>query len=396
MPAWAVSLQHNIDSLKVNMDEATTSFEKKISSLLEPVTSETLQLRETVSELTKIVHTQQSQIGYLRSKHKATTDRLIKLESYSMRENLIFSGLEEIPGETEEALRDALLCLVRDEMGLDPDDISIVRCHRLGNYMYRSSRTGPRDVIARFSAQNIKKSVLFAARKLRHREKPLYITNNFPKRSNKKRRVHRPVLKLARDMNKKASLVHSNLIIQGRTYTTDNLSAIPLDTTKLGTTISDTSILFSGRYSPYSNFLSMPGLFDENGIMYCSSEQYCQHAKAKHTGNDSIAMEILSETEPSVIKWLCDSIEGDTSTWADISVDIMKQCLLLKFVQNPGLRELMEQSGTKPHVECNKYDLYWGTGLMCTDPEADDPSKWKGQNKLGQVLDSVRTEITAC
>ena len=187
----------------------------------------------------------------------------------------------------------------------------------------------------------------------------------------------------------------NKLIIQGSAYTTDNLSDIPLDTTTLGITTTDSHILFNGRYSPYSNFFSRPDLFhdDQDDIAYCSTEQFYQHAKAKHLGNDSVAAEILAETDPATIKHLGEALTGSRDEWVETCRDVMQQGITLKFQQNADLLAHMQSSGSKIHVECNQYDQYWGIGLARTDPQSQDPDQWKGENILGNILDTVRENL---
>ena len=156
-------------------------------------------------------------------------------------------------------------------------------------------------------------------------------------------------------------------------------------------------ILFSGRYSPYSNFYSVPKLFsdDVSANVYCSSEQYFQYAKAKYFGLHGTAMEILAETDPAIIKQLGNFLSSsDKDSWINEAPRIMEAALTLKFSQNPDLRDLMTESGTKCHVECNQHDTYWGIGLARHNPDADKSDLWKGENMLGQLLDKVRDELT--
>ena len=37
--------------------------------------------------------------------------------------------------------------------------------------------------------------------------------------------------------------------------------------------------------------------------------------------------------------------------------------------------------------------LFWGVGLAIKEKECLDPAKWKGRNKLGEILTKVRAEL---
>ena len=169
-----------------------------------------------------------------------------------MRENLTFTGIEESEGESEETLCNTLYELFSEDMVIDTSSLVIVTCHRLSR---GGRRSGPRDVIARFATLRDKKLFLYAASKLKGRENPIYINEQFPKEIEQQRHILRPVLKLAKSLKKKAHFVQEKLIIEGKPYTVANLEDIPFNTSSLGTQITDKHVLFSGRFSPFSNFL---------------------------------------------------------------------------------------------------------------------------------------------
>jgi hypothetical protein len=37
----------------------------------------------------------------------------------------------------------------------------------------------------------------------------------------------------------------------------------------------------------------------------------------------------------------------------------------------------------------------WGIGLAATDPRAENPSLWRGQNLLGKIFTALRDELLA-
>ncbi|PCJ16153.1 MAG: hypothetical protein COB04_11425 [Gammaproteobacteria bacterium] len=44
-------------------------------------------------------------------------------------------------------------------------------------------------------------------------------------------------------------------------------------------------------------------------------------------------------------------------------------------------------------VEASPIDKIWGFGLAHDDPVSENPSTWKGQNRLGFALMAVRDEL---
>ena len=73
----------------------------------------------------------------------------------------------------------------------------------------------------------------------------------------------------------------------------------------------------------------------------------------------------------------------------------MEAALSAKFKDNYNLQQRLLKTGDRTLVEANTYDALWGIGLGLRDPATPDATKWKGQNLLGTLLESVRDEIKA-
>ena len=186
-PAWAVALRSDITAtIKAEIKEMVQDFTEQLKTKIDEVhdtvksvSADYTKLETKYTELQKTVQSQKSQIDHLTTMCTESRDRVIKMESYSMRENLIFSGFAEVPNETEDMICHMLLQLFCDEMYLDVTDITVVSCHRLGTYDQKARR--PRDIIARFSKHSSKKKVLFASKQLAGRAIPIYINEQFPR-----------------------------------------------------------------------------------------------------------------------------------------------------------------------------------------------------------------------
>jgi hypothetical protein len=135
-------------------------------------------------------------------------------------------------------------------------------------------------------------------------------------------------LKLAKSLKKKAHLVQDKLIIDRKPFTVGNLDDIPFDTSGLGTEITGDHVLFSGRFSPFSNFFTREDLFTgDDGITYCSTEQYFQYNKAVQSNCHSEAMNILYESDPVAIKKIGDSCKR-SKDWDKVAQDIIEKGVL--------------------------------------------------------------------
>jgi ribA/ribD-fused uncharacterized protein len=65
----------------------------------------------------------------------------------------------------------------------------------------------------------------------------------------------------------------------------------------------------------------------------------------------------------------------------------------LKFSQNEKFKEFLLSTNDKILVEASPYDTIWGIGMLETDPRAQNPSQWDGENLLGFALMEVRDEL---
>ena len=134
--------------------------------------------------------------------------------------------------------------------------------------------------------------------------------------------------------------------------------------------------------------------FWKNDVEYCCMEQYMMAGKARLFGDSEILAEILSENRPDAIKKLGRRVRNfDSDVWKAHKYDIVVEGNLCKFSQNPGLREFLLSTGNSILVEASPFDCIWGIGLKESDPRAQDPLQWKGQNLLGFALTEVRSHL---
>jgi ribA/ribD-fused uncharacterized protein len=68
--------------------------------------------------------------------------------------------------------------------------------------------------------------------------------------------------------------------------------------------------------------------------------------------------------------------------WDQVKRQVMKECVMAKFLQHPDLRKQLMETGDEELIEDSPIDAWWGCGKDGT-----------GQNVLGQVLMEVRKEL---
>jgi ribA/ribD-fused uncharacterized protein len=142
----------------------------------------------------------------------------------------------------------------------------------------------------------------------------------------------------------------------------------------------------------FSNF--HPCKFEVDGIKFNCSEQYFMYKKAMTFNDVPVAELILESIFPSEQKHLGRGVgDFDGNVWDEVKFKHMYDACYAKFSQNPDLKEqLLNTIGTRL-VEASPYDKIWGIGFREDDPNAHDPSLWKGLNLLGEVLDDVRATL---
>ena len=67
--------------------------------------------------------------------------------------------------------------------------------------------------------------------------------------------------------------------------------------------------------------------------------------------------------------------------------------LLFQFTTHLSLRRYLLKTHPNIPVYCYPTSTFWGVGLSKEKKEGLDPTKWKGQNKLGYLLAKVRDEM---
>lgn len=134
------------------------------------------------------------------------------------------------------------------------------------------------------------------------------------------------------------------------------------------------------------------GFSDSEGNYYNCCEQYMMAQKAKLFGDDEMFEAIMKSDCPREQKGMGRRVSGfDDKVWQANCETIVRQGNLLKFGQNERLQQLLLDTGELQMVEASPFDKIWGVGVSMK--KAGDRSKWKGENKLGRILDVVRSDL---
>ncbi|MDK9790177.1 NADAR family protein [Vibrio sp. D431a] len=104
---------------------------------------------------------------------------------------------------------------------------------------------------------------------------------------------------------------------------------------------------------------------------------------------------IMETDNPKVAKAQGRKVEGfDKRVWDSKIIGILRVANRAKFMQNPNLFQKLISFSGLTFVEASPYDEIYGVGMSEDHPDIEDPSKWKGENKLGYVLTELAKELS--
>ena len=146
--------------------------------------------------------------------------------------------------------------------------------------------------------------------------------------------------------------------------------------------------------SPLSNLHPAP--IKINNREYRTVEHYYLQQEALNAGNEELAEKIVTQVDVLKAKQLSKPLKRVDQElkikWESIRQNIMYEAVSAKFRQNQHLREFLVTTGESKIAESSPYDIFWGTGVRLNDKDAFDPTSWKGENKMGEILENVRKE----
>ncbi|CAG2224523.1 unnamed protein product [Mytilus edulis] len=175
------------------------------------VTSSVSQLQAGFNDMSLDVDNLKSDLSNLHDKH-------LDLQTRSMRENLVFTGLP-LTNETEDT-EDLLRQFMRNEMKMD-SAIDFHRAHRFGKESSVKDRQNrnlynTRPIVCRFKNFKDREQVRYAASALKGTH--FGVNEQFPKEINDRRKILWPYFKEAKSQKRKVHLKKDRLFIDGAEF----------------------------------------------------------------------------------------------------------------------------------------------------------------------------------
>jgi ribA/ribD-fused uncharacterized protein len=136
--------------------------------------------------------------------------------------------------------------------------------------------------------------------------------------------------------------------------------------------------------------------FVVDGVHYLTAEHYMMAQKAKLFEDHEAYEAILRSADPREAKQLGRSVQNFVpEIWDEHCSEIVIEGNFHKFSQNPDLLTFILSTSPKILVEASPSDRIWGIGLAKTEPNASNPTKWRGKNLLGFALVEARRRLQA-
>ncbi|KAF9116528.1 hypothetical protein BGX27_001822 [Mortierella sp. AM989] len=136
------------------------------------------------------------------------------------------------------------------------------------------------------------------------------------------------------------------------------------------------------EYGEFSNFYYSP--ITLNGKEWPTTEHYFQAQKFAHLDDQNyVEMIRITDTPGSAAKMGRNRSWPLRSDWEAVKDDIMRECVLQKFLQHPDLAKVLLSTGDRYLNEHTRNDSYWADG-----------GNGKGKNMLGIVLMETREKIS--
>ena len=249
----------------------------------------------------------------LHKENASLKDRISKIESNQVRNNIIISGIPESKWEpyntTVARIHDTIAAAFSsgdiDQALEEARSIKIICCNHIGRYQMGRNRS-----ISATLRNGDKEKIMQHKKNLPN---GIYINEEFPFEVKHNREKLRPIWKLAKNCSEyrdKCKLLGDRLVINGINYTVNDLHKLPEDLSpyKAAQQENHEYIAFHGEHSPWSYFHPSPFVID--GQHYHSAEQWIQLSKAMLFGDNSTANKILQADSPRECKHLSYQIHG--------------------------------------------------------------------------------------
>ena len=127
-------------------------------------------------------------------------------------------------------------------------------------------------------------------------------------------------------------------------------------------------------------------------IPFITSEHAYQWSKCVEALRVDLAEEVTKAKSPHEAKRIASKINPIPANWHVIKDDVMKKILTAKCQQSVKFRRVLLHTGDKIIIEARP-DMHWGSGLSYNLTLTSKPAFHPGNNQLGKILMSLRSDL---
>lgn len=370
------NIEGKLDNMNVEMRTMKGTI-NELQSSLESVNGKLSKASEKIEVLTtktKRIDSLEREVGLLKESNKELEERVIQLDSYSRRENILIDGLEETESEDCEAEIQTMFA-----NKLDLNSIAIQRCHRLGK---KKRGDKPRRIIVRLVLYKDKERIMKRTSRLEGSD--IYINHDFPMQVERERAELRPFLRLAKKIDESSRFVQNKLRFQGRLYTKDTVQDMNINMDDLGMRFTEEHVFFAGQHAVLSNWY--PCAITYGGQTFASAEHLYQHRKCIALQRPDLALKVLEAATPYNAMLVGKETKEDGDWISRTGYPIMKEVVAAKLQQAPRMKETLQKHAGKSFVEATRNSI-WGAGIPLTGKEVT--TQWRGKNLFGEILTNL-------
>lgn len=395
-PDWGIAMYELLAKLiTTSSEEVNTKITQLLNQTVEPIRKTAQKALDLANGHTALINSLEAKVNNLNDLVMCLQDQnnnqqrhILQNESYSRRDNLLFSGYPPSNKKCDVIVREIMKLMNIDNV----DSIQFVRCH----YVEEKSK-----IIVRFQFYADRERVWKGRFNLKnHENRAYYVSEDFPRAIVAERKQLYPVFRAAKQLpvyNNKVTVVGNRLRLDDRYYTVDTLQNVPqaVHPAALAERTSNEVHVFGGttsRFCKFSNYFQRDFVYEHR--LYKSAEQAFQCKKARCANDTKKCREIMFSSSPDMHKQLGERVTGlNVADWNENKISYMKDILMAKFTQHVDLKGALLDTGNKIIAEANARDQFYAIGLPLTSDQALNQGAWTGQNKLGELLMQIRDEL---
>ena len=129
------------------------------------------------------------------------------------------------------------------------------------------------------------------------------------------------------------------------------------------------------------------------GVTYPTVTHYVAAMEALESKNDTVHAKIMTAASAKAAKAYIKKL-AKNEAWEAKKDEVMRAAVRAKFTQHPDLRLKLLGTDKRPIGFADARDVYWGIGTSMDTDKAKSASKWRGLNKLGKILEELRSRLS--